>query len=87
MPDRRRSPLNGGQVQLAKRYESILETLNEEFPEQFKHREVTARFDQVDRGDLLRLKQRGLLGNESSNPDSAKDWYITQKAKRWLRTR
>lgn len=80
------SPLNGGQVQLAKRYKTVLRTLNEEFPERFKSRQVTKEFDDIGRGDLLKLKKRGLLNNEYVDSKKAKDWFLTRKTKRWLRT-
>lgn len=87
MRERRQSPLSGSQVQLANRYETVLETINDEFEEPFKFRDVTSRFDQIGHGELLKMKNSGLLENEYGDPDSTKDWYLTQKAKRWLLSR
>lgn len=67
------SPLSGGQVQLAKQYRHLLEALDSEFPEPFKSRSVTAQFDDVVTGDLLKLKKSGLLDNQAAGYDEAKD--------------
>lgn len=81
------SPLNGGQVQLAKRYETVLQTLDEDFPERFKFREVTTQFGEIGRGDLLKLSKRGLLRNEYDGSRKAKDWFLSRSTKRWLNSR
>lgn len=87
MVEHRQSPLSGGQTQLAKRYEPVLETLHTELAEPFKFRDVTIRFDDIGHGGMLRMKKAGLLRNEIGNPNSTKDWYLTRKTKRWLRSR
>lgn len=87
MNERPISPLNSGQVQLARRYQDLLVSLDEDYPEPFKSRDVTARFEDISNGDLLRLKFAGLLVNEAVATDKPKDWFLSRKTKRWLRTR
>lgn len=85
MSEQYRSPFNGGQVQLAKRYREVLEAIYTDLQEPFKARTVTARFEDVGHGDLLKLKHSGLLRNETARGDEPKDWFLTRKTKRWLR--
>lgn len=86
MGERNSSPLNGGQVQLAKRYRELLVSVNDDFPEPFKTRDVRSKFDDVSNGDLLKLKQAGILKNQAVGTDEPKNWYLTRKTKRWLET-
>lgn len=84
MSERRRSPLNGGQVKIAQRYHHVLDTIQSELSEPFKVRELKSRFEDVGHGDLMKLKNGGLLRNESVATDEPKNWYLKKQTIRWL---
>jgi hypothetical protein len=87
MSGRQRSPFTGGQIQLAKRYEELLETIHAELPEPFKSREAIGRVTDDGTGELLKTKNAGLVENEHADGDEPKDWFLTQSTKRWLEAR